>query len=80
MCTDIDTEYSIRCVVSYPFWNTSRLYIISKSHGRLVLKQSNTAHAIQQTIYTAVVLTLWPSSLKSTADRSMVYTTVLPKL
>ena len=37
-CTDIHTKYSTHCVVFVSLLKISEPYIISKSHGRAVLK------------------------------------------
>ena len=40
ICTDIHTEYSTHCIVFGLRIKISELYIISKSHGRAVQKQT----------------------------------------
>ena len=53
ICTDMHTKYSTHCIVFVPLIKISKLYIISKSHGRAVQKTDYniTVHVLQQTMY-----------------------------
>ena len=82
--TYVRAEYSTHCVVFVSLFKIIELYIISKSHGRAVLKKDHHCPcAAAEYIYILLILlrlyrlSLRPSAMKAAANRSMVYTTGL---